>query len=38
VSDAYKAPFPVRGRIEKVTIDLHPERSIGRALISVGSA
>ena len=26
VSDAYTAPFPFRGRIEKITIDLHPEK------------
>ena len=32
VSDAYTSPFPFRGRIEQVTIDLQPERAIGRAL------
>jgi arylsulfatase len=32
VSDAYKSPFPFRGRIEHVTIEVRPEAAGGRAL------
>ena len=32
VSDAYKSPFPFKGRIEQVTIELNPSAGAGRAL------
>jgi hypothetical protein len=32
VSDMYKSPFPFKGRIEQVTIEVKPEGTVGRAL------
>ena len=32
VSDAYKSPFPFKGRIEQVTIEVKPLDTGGRAL------
>jgi hypothetical protein len=31
-SDAYQSPFPFKGRIEQVTIELKPEATGGLAL------
>ena len=32
VSDAYKSPFPFKGRIDQVTIEVIPQGTVGRAL------